>query len=128
MNSEQDSPMPQQLSFDSTPAKQATLVCRLTIPGRLPSWNEILGMEQWARYKYKQQIQDGFLYELRRLARDCSMRTTCAKNFWSIAADTLALYQATALQKRKLRSANKKRSRELEKKQPSKSSGSKVPF
>ena len=80
----------------------------IVIPGRLPSWNEILGMEHWARDKFKKQIQADFLSALRRTASAYSTKTTSAKSTMSIAADTLVSYQATQQEKRALRRAKKK--------------------
>lgn len=90
----------------------------------VPSWNEVLAMEHWARDKRKKEIQAAFLCALRACAGDSSMRTTSAKNTWSIAADTLACYQTTVQEQRKLRSANarlekKKQSIPLSKSSPS---------
>ena len=41
--------------------KPGKLIFSLTVPGRLPSWNDILGMEQWARYKFKNSLAKDFL-------------------------------------------------------------------
>lgn len=101
----------------------------LTVPGRLPSWNAILAMEQWQRYKFKKELARTFMSELRRSAADYSTKTTCAKNIWSIYADTLASFLMTAQQRRESRSAKRKLNREPRKKSGSKSGGSeKVPF
>ena len=98
--------MPQATFFDSTQSKPGKLLFSITIPGRLPSWNDILGMEQWARYKFKQELQKEFLSALRLSASDSSTLTTYAKNSMSIAADTLASYMETARLRRKLKSAS----------------------
>lgn len=70
------------------------------------SWNNILQLQHHARSGLKLKIQNAFLSALRASAADSSTRTISARNMLSIAADTLASYQATALEKRKLRSAN----------------------
>lgn len=70
----------------------------------VPSWNELLGMEHWARAKRKQEIQHAILYALRVSAADSSTRTTCAKNSLSMAADTLASYLVTPRAKPALKS------------------------
>lgn len=80
----------------------------LEVDGRLPSWNEILGMEQWARYKFKGELAQDFLSALQRSGADCSTRTTFAKNTMLIYAATLARYLATKQAERKLRSRNKR--------------------
>jgi len=100
----------------------------LEVPVRLPSWNEILGMEQWARYKYKQQLADEFLSALRLTARDSSMRTTCAKNTWLTYCATLESYLAMRQAKRRSRLAKKRLDRRNLSESSSPSSNSKVPF
>lgn len=112
----------------TTGSAERKIICQLTIPGRLPSWNQVLGMEHWARYQMKQRWEDAFLSVLRAYAKDCSMRTISVKNFWSIAADALDLYRETARAKRRLKSASRKQSRELAKKSLFKSSKSEPPF
>ena len=128
MNSKPVSPRPVQTSFEPTPPSPGELLFSLEVPGRLPSWNEILGMEHWARYKFKDQLQLAFLYELQASGNAYSTSTTCAKNISLIAAGTLASYRETALQQRKLRSDRKKQSLAEQKLSESKSSKSKVPF
>lgn len=94
--------------FPPEPKPKGRLIFSITVPGRLPSWNEILGMEHWARYAYKKELADGFLSELQRRANDCSTKTTCAKNLWLIYAATLARYLETARRRRILRSGSKR--------------------
>lgn len=120
--------MLQQAQFGEIPQVPKERIFVLEVPGRMPSWNEILGMEEWARYKYKQQVQENFLSALRVSAQDCSTKTTCAKNIWSIAADILASYRAMVLAKRKLKQSRKKQSRAALSLFESKSSKGKVPF
>ena len=83
-------------------------IVTLTLKHRIPSWNEVLGMEQWTRMKLKEEIQCDFLCALRAFAADSSTKTTSAKNTLSIAAATLDSYRAMRLKQRALRSANKK--------------------
>lgn len=93
--------------FSLTPAPtspEGTLLLRLEIPGRLPSWNDILGMEQWARYKFKGELAAAFLSALRASGYGSSMKITCAKNIMSIYADTLASYLAMKQARRELKS------------------------
>lgn len=114
--------------FDSTP-KPGKLIFALTIPGRLPSWNDILGMEQWARYKFKKELSDVFMFALQQSERASSTGTISAKNTMSIfCAIHLREYLETAQQRRLSRSANKKLKLEKEKKSGSKFLKSKVPF
>lgn len=121
--------MPVQMSFDSTPPTPGKRLFVMEVPGRLPSWNEILGMEQWARYKYKKDLANVFLCELRRLESACSTKTTSAKNIWSIYAATLASSLETRQRQRILRSASKRRSRAVRSTAASKSLKSEaVPF
>lgn len=104
------------------------LIVDLRIPGKLPSWNDILGMEEWARYKFKRRLADDFLLELRAIAGSSSTKTTCAKSTMSTYADTLASYLAMRQAQRRSKQLKKK----LEKKSgnlfESKFSESKVPF
>jgi hypothetical protein len=93
--------MPQPLPSGSTPIV-------LVVPHPLPSWNALLGLEHWGRAKLKKQIQESFLSALRHAAADCSTRTTSQRSTMSIAADTLASFQATQQAKRALRRAKKK--------------------
>ena len=97
--------MPPKHSFPKTPPK---LIFRLTIHERLPSWNQILGMDHWQRAKLKDGIQVRFLCALKAAAAVCSMKTTSAKNTMSIAADTLESYRMIIREKRRLKSAKKR--------------------
>src|SRR5437899_168951 len=109
MSSENDSRERQSTFFDSTPPRQGKIIFSLTVPGRLPSWNDILGMEQWARYQYKKEIAAKFLLALRLLERDCSTRITSQQNSTlTFSATLLEEHLETARQRRELRSANKK--------------------
>ena len=89
-------------------ASPGELIFELTVPGRLPSWNAILGMEQWARYQFKKELAAGFLCALRQSALDSSMKTTFEKNTLSICAATLESYLKTAQERRRLKSRNKR--------------------
>ena len=81
---------------------------RLSIPGKLPSWNEILGMEYRKRDQFKKRIQATFLCALRASADASSMKTISARNIMSTAADTLDSYQATQREKRASKRASRK--------------------
>jgi len=120
--------MPQQLTFEPQPKREPTLCFFLAIKGKLPSWNDIVSMEQWQRYHYKEEAQLAFLSALEAFGGSCWTKTTCAKNMWSIAADTLACYRATAQVKRKSRLASKKLIRAQRSLFGSKSTSGKVPF
>lgn len=107
--------MPGSKNEDLFPAQTADiasperkLLLKLEIPGRLPSWNELLGMEHWQRYKLKAELQKDFLSALRACDDGFSMKTTCAKSITSIAADTLASYLEMSREKRKLKLLKKK--------------------
>jgi len=96
--------MPLQLSFDATPPPaKGELIFSLEVEGRLPSWNEVLGMEQWARYKFKGELAKDFACALRASAADSSTRTTSARNTMLTCADTLERCLATKLAERKSR-------------------------
>lgn len=121
MNSERDSQTVQPTFFAEAPA-QGRLIFTLTVPGRLPSWNDILGMEQWARYRFKADLAKGFLSELRRSEGDSLTKTTSAKNTTLIfSATRLEDYLETARQQRALKSRNKKLAKANPKKSESKS-------
>src|ERR1700678_2262813 len=91
-------------------------IFRLTIPGRLPSWNQVLAMEHWARKKFKDGLARDFLSALQAAASDCSTRTICAKSTTLIYADTLKSCLATRRANSKLRSAKLKLSKVSRKK------------
>lgn len=100
--------MRQSSFFDSTP-KPGKLIFSLTIAGRLPSWNDILGMEQWARYQFKKELAGKFLYALQQSERASSTKIISAKNTTSICSATLLVaHLETARQLRELKSAKKK--------------------
>lgn len=115
-----------------TPTESITspgrLVFRLTIPGRLPSWNDMLAMEHWERYLYKREVADAFLSELRRIAESCSTKTTSARNSWLTYADTLERYLAMRQEKRRLRLLKRRLAAKNQKELSLKSSSDDVPF
>jgi len=81
---------------------------RIEIPGKLPSWNDILGMEQWKRYKFKNQLANVFLSVLRHSDETSLTKTTSAKSTTSTYCDTLESYLRTRQEKRRLKSLKKK--------------------
>ena len=109
-------------SFSSL--KSARGVKKETMLPVVPSWNDMLAMQSWARMRRKEEIQCAFLSALRASASDPSTTTTSAKNTLSIAADTLALYRETSLQKRKSKQLVKRLEKKAAKKLASKSSPS----
>jgi hypothetical protein len=76
----------------------------ITIPGRLPSWNDVLNMHHWKRTNYKHALQDSFLSVLQASEKDSSTRTTFAKSTISTACATLGLF----LTIRQIKSASKR--------------------
>jgi len=99
----------EQLRWDPPPPEpEGELVFELMVPGRLPSWNDILNMEEWARYHYKQELADVFESALLATADDCSMKTISAKNIWLTYAATLGRYRQMQQEKRKSRLLKKK--------------------
>ena len=81
---------------------------RMEIPGRLPSWNQLLGMEQWQRHQFKKGIAAAFLFALSLAAEDCSTRTTLQKNTMLTYCATLESYLETRREQQKLKSAKKR--------------------
>src|SRR5882672_5795723 len=106
----------EQLTFEPPVKQDGELIFSLTLPGRLSSWNEILGMEHWQRYKFKNELANAFLYELRRSENDFSMKTTSAVSMSSIYAATLASYLQTRREQRRLKSRSKRQTKALGKK------------
>ena len=103
--------MKKPLTFEPEQATTGELLISLTVPGRLPSWNKILGMEQWARYRFKKDLATTFLSALRAGENDFSTKTTSVKSITSIYAATLESCLETRLARRKLRSARKRSAR-----------------
>jgi len=128
MNSEPDSQTQASLFSEPMPTRPGKLIFEIEIPGRLPSWNDILGMEQWARYKFKRQLADVFLSALRASAAACSTKTTSVKNTMLTFADTLERYLVMKQAERKSRLDKKKLAAKNASLFESKSSKSKVPF
>lgn len=130
-NCESVSPKQANLLSGPTPTSQSPEVpyVVIEIPGRLPSWNDVLGMEQWARYKFKQQLQETFAFALQLSGEDSSTKTTSARNIILTAAATLRSFMTTARQQRELKFAKKKLEAKSASLFGSKSSNeSKVPF
>lgn len=109
-------------------ASRVVLVFKIEIPGRLPSWNDVLGMEQWARYKFKQELADAFLSALRRSEGDCSTKIISARSTTLTYADTLARYLQTKQQERRSKLLKKRLAAKSQSSSESKSSKGKVPF
>lgn len=74
----------------------------------VPSWNEILRIDHWARSKRKAAIQTAFLSALQASASASSTRIICARNTSSTAAATLACYLMTPRTRSTLKSASAK--------------------
>jgi len=79
------------------------LIFSAEVDGRLPSWNELLGMEHWSRHQLKKALQETFLSGLRQSGGSCSMTIIFAKSSMSIAADTLQSFMETARLRRELK-------------------------
>lgn len=90
------------------PEMAGRLIFQIEIPGRLPSWNQLLAMEHWKRHKFKMALIDEFISALQASADDCSMKTTLQKNFTLTACATLVRYRETLRAKRLLKSAKKR--------------------
>jgi hypothetical protein len=73
------------------PAKPSSKpILTLTIPGRLPSWNQILAMHHWQRKKFKDQIAKDFLRALQATESGSLTKATSVTSSTRIYADTLA--------------------------------------
>lgn len=92
--------------------KNARGVKKETLLPVVPSWNDMLAMQSWARMRRKDEIQLAFLSALRAAAADPLTTITCAKNTLLTAADMLDSYRAMTLDKRK----SKQLAKRLEKK------------
>ena len=92
-------------------AHNSTLIFALKIPGRLPSWNQILAMHHWQRKKFKDQLKRDFASALDRGVSDSLTKTTCAKNTSLISCATVAsslmMHLTNAALKSRKRSAEK---------------------
>lgn len=103
-------------SFQSTITASGAKAKGITFLPIIPSWNQILGMQHWARDKRKKEIANAILSALRASGINSSTKITCAKSTLSIAADTLDCYLTTAQEKRKLKSANKRLEKKTQRK------------
>ena len=90
------------------PQREWQPLIRLSIPGRLQSWNVVMNMHHFARTKLKKAIADAFLSVLSASETDCSTKTICAKSSTSTYYDTLRSYLATKQEGAALRRANAK--------------------
>lgn len=104
--------------------KSARGVKKETMLPVVPSWNDMLAMQSWARMRRKDEIQLAFLSALRAAAAESSMMTTCARNTLLTAAATLDSYRAMSLDKRKSKQLAKRLEKKAAKKLESKSSPS----
>lgn len=98
----------QQLTFDPPEKREGKLILSLRIPGRLPTWNDVLGMQHWSRHKLKSLIQVAFLSALSATVGTSSTKTTSAKNIMWTAYATLACYHRMIRAERILKSRNKR--------------------
>jgi len=101
--------------FQDSANPSSKLIFRMEMPGRLISWNQVLGFGHWQRKKMKDQLAKDFLFALRLSGIDSSTKTISVKNTTSIYADTLESYRmmlqtrsALRRNKRKLAKAKKK--------------------
>lgn len=79
-----------------------------TVNPVVPSWNDILAMEQWQRHRFKRALAHRFLSALRSTAADSSMKTTSAKStLWTYCA-TLERYLVMLQARRASIAARKK--------------------
>lgn len=111
--------------MNESPKAKLKPIVVIEIPGRLPSWNQILAMQHWQRYKFKAALAKSFLLALQQSELASSTSTICAKNTMSIYAATLRSYLTMIQQRRLLRSANKKLAKAKKNSPASKSTRSK---
>jgi hypothetical protein len=94
------------------PKKQAMQqLLQLRIPGRLPSWNALLGMDHWARAKLKKSIQQDFISALSLSVNASSIPTILAKNGLSTVSDISVLFREMSQIKSHSKPAKGKRKR-----------------
>lgn len=84
------------------------LIFSLVVPGRLPSWNEVMRMHRWAQHSLTERTQQDFLSALLAIASASSTKTTCAKKQSLIAYGTLESCLAMRREQRELRRLKKK--------------------
>ena len=82
-------------------------IFQLRLSERLPSWNQILGMQHWTRKKFKDNLAKDFLCGLKALESGSSTKITSAGNITLTYSDTLESYLTTRQIKSKLKSAKK---------------------
>ena len=78
----------------------------LELPIKLPSWNEILGMNHWRRMKFKAELASVFLSALQASERGSWTRIISAQNTPPTYSATLASYLAMKQESRKLKQRN----------------------
>ena len=108
MNSPSQGLLCVQMDPTTNPQFKTEPLVTIEIPGRLPSWNEVLGMEHWQRFKAKEKWANDFAYALRRSVEDCSTMTTLQRNTLLTAAATLDSYLVTRRELRKSKLASKR--------------------
>lgn len=73
-----------------------TLILRLIVPGRLPSWNALLGMSHWQRLKEKKRHQREFISALSLSENASSIPIICARSGTLILSDIAELFKETS--------------------------------
>lgn len=71
----------------------ATLILKLSVPGNLPSWNELLGKSHWERLKIKKRVQAEFLSALNLSENASSIPIICQKSGCSTVSDIAVLFE-----------------------------------
>ncbi len=54
----------------------------IVVPGRLPSWNQLLSMTHWGRHRYKKQTKAAFEFAYAQSEKGFSTKTISLKSFW----------------------------------------------
>jgi hypothetical protein len=97
------------------------LIFYLEIKGRLPLWNAVLAMGHWQRKKFKDELAQGFLSELRVSESDWLTKTDSARSIMLTYVATLESCLMTRRESARLRQANAKLKKAKKKEPKSKS-------
>ena len=102
------------------PPLSSELIFQMKMPGRLPSWNQILAMHHWKRKKFKDALAKDFLSALKANENDSLTKITFAKNTSLISCATAAAFLMTHLTNAALKSRKKNAEKVSQKKSQSK--------
>lgn len=80
----------------------------MEIPGRIPSWNALLGMTHWKRIRAKKEQQENFISALSLGVNDSATRTILASSGCSTVSDIVARLREMSRKKSTLKSRSEK--------------------